>query len=583
VKVYIQLIILQALLLILFSALFIGINQKSQKGLTHAYQSLKAKEAHTFDQLIHLKRESMKTLAMDYSYWQDLIDWFEDPQLEWIENQFKESLYTYGFDLFCIYDATGKRITPTFNADLVAISEDGQKMPDQLPAATLERPINQWFQATFEQTPQGIRELYFAPIQPQSDSDRNGKHYGYLVTAKDWNTKFIQELEKLTGAAIHLSETGVIKSSTSEHISFKRSYHNYQDQPIITLHISKALPVASELIQKQAHHRILILTAFTIGGICLLAFIYTTISRPLRKLSTAMKTGDNQILDGITHSQSEFKHLAQLIVENTEYKKQLQFKIGNNRQFEQQLFTAKTRAEQANRAKSQFIANISHETRTPLHTISGFTALLSESNLDDDQRSTLEHIQENADHLVKMLSDIIDLSSIEAEEMKPRRKDLNVEELFEEIVAAAHSHGVVNHLEIIEEFSTNIPTIIRTDYARLRHALLSVVENAIKFTDEGSITLRANYVEGSNEPTLIFEVIDTGIGMSEDVLEHIFEAFYQMDDSDSRRYGGGGLGLTIARGIAQLLGGYIEAESTLGSGSTIRLTLPQAVAANKAY
>jgi sensor domain CHASE-containing protein len=142
VKVYIQLIILQALLLILFSALFIGINQKSQKGLTHAYQSLKAKEAHTFDQLIHLKRESMKTLAMDYSYWQDLIDWFEDPQLEWIENQFKESLYTYGFDLFCIYDATGKRITPTFNADLVAISEDGQKMPDQLPAATLERPIN---------------------------------------------------------------------------------------------------------------------------------------------------------------------------------------------------------------------------------------------------------------------------------------------------------------------------------------------------------------------------------------------------------------------------------------------------------
>jgi signal transduction histidine kinase len=296
-----------------------------------------------------------------------------------------------------------------------------------------------------------------------------------------------------------------------------------------------------------------------------------------------MKTGDNQILDGITHSQSEFKHLAQLIVENTEYKKQLQFKIGNNRQFEQQLFTAKTRAEQANRAKSQFIANISHETRTPLHTISGFTALLSESNLDDDQRSTLEHIQENADHLVKMLSDIIDLSSIEAEEMKPRRKDLNVEELFEEIVAAAHSHGVVNHLEIIEEFSTNIPTIIRTDYARLRHALLSVVENAIKFTDEGSITLRANYVEGSNEPTLIFEVIDTGIGMSEDVLEHIFEAFYQMDDSDSRRYGGGGLGLTIARGIAQLLGGYIEAESTLGSGSTIRLTLPQAVAANKAY
>ncbi len=100
--------------------------------------------------------------------------------------------------------------------------------------------------------------------------------------------------------------------------------------------------------------------------------------------------------------------------------------------------------------------------------------------------------------------------------------------------------------------------------------------------------MRADYVNIATGPALIFEVIDSGIGMSPDVLEHIFEAFYQMDDSDSRRYGGGGLGLAIARGIAQLLGGKIKAESTVGAGSTIRLTLPQAaieplaVAANKA-
>ncbi|WP_162030644.1 MULTISPECIES: ATP-binding protein [unclassified Lentimonas] len=590
VKVYIQLIILQTLLLVLFSALFVGINQKSQKHLAHTYQSLEAKEALTFDQLVNLKRESMKTLAMDYSYWQDLIDWIQEPNMEWVEKQFEESLNTYGVDLFCIYDSKGKRLTPTLDADLVSTTQSGVRFPDQLPTTILNRPIDQWFQATFDQTPKGIRELFYAPIQPQSDHDRSGKHYGYLATASYWDTEFIHELETLTGATIYLNNDEFNQTSNSDHISFQRSYHDYQERPIITLNVYKKLPVASQLIQKQAHHRTLILVAFTIGGICLLAFIYVTISRPLRKLSRAMETGDNQILESITHSQSEFKHLAQLIVENTKHKQLLQTEIENRRTFEQQLLTAKTRAEQANRAKSQFLANISHETRTPLHTISGFTALLSESNLDDDQQKTLEHIRENADHLVKMLSDIIDLSSIEAEEMKPQRRELNVRELFDEIVAAAQSHAAVKKLEIIEEFSTTIPEVIRTDYARLRHALLSVVDNAIKFTDEGSITLRANYVDTTNEPALTFEVIDTGIGMSEDVLESIFEAFYQMDDSDSRRYGGGGLGLAIARGIARLLGGSIEAESTLGEGTTIRLILPQAaietksplVAANKA-
>ena len=564
------------MLLVLFSALFVGINQKSQKQLAHTYQSLEAKEALTFDQLVHLKREKMRTLAMDYSYWQDLIDWIEAPNMEWVEDQFEESLNTYGVDLFCIYDSTGKRLTPTFNAKLVSINHSDERLPDQLPANILERSADQWFQATFEQTSEGFRELFYAPIQPQSDRDRTGKHYGYLVTAKYWDTEFIQKLEALTGADIYLNENEFRKHSATDHISFQRNYYNYQEQPIITLNVSKALPVATQLIHKQAHHRTLMLIAITTGGICLFGFIYVTITRPLRKLSRAMETGDNQILDSITHSQSEFNHLAKLIVENTKHKEQLQAEIENNQKFEQQLFTAKTRAEQANRAKSQFLANISHETRTPLHTISGFSALLSDSNLDDDQRKTLEHIRENADHLVKMLSDIIDLSSIEAEEMKPQRKGLQVGELFDEVVAAAHSHAAIKTIEIIEEISPNVPNIIRTDYTRLRQALLSIIENAIKFTDEGSITLRANYINSTNEPSLIFEVIDTGIGMSEDTLEHIFEAFYQADDSDSRRYGGGGLGLTIARGIAQLLGGSIEAESTLGVGSTIRLILPQA-------
>ncbi len=573
-KVYIQLIILQAVLLLLFSALFVGINRKSQKHLTHVYESLEAKESLTFDQLIKLKRESIRTLALDYSYWQDMIDWIEDPQIDWVKDQFEESLNTYAADLFCIYDAGGKRLTPTLNSEVAEETNREEQLPDQLSDLILNRPQSQWFEATFEQTPQGIRELYYAPVQPQSDSNRTGKHYGYLAIARYWDQAFIQQLEALTGSTIRINDTDTATLQSAAHIAFTRHYYNYQGAPVPSLHISKALPVATELIQQETQHRTQILIAFTAGGICLLAFIHHTISRPLRTLSTAMETGDNHTLDAMTHSKSEFTHLSNLIVENTKQKKQLQAEIENRLKFEAELLTAKTRAEQANRAKAQFLANISHETRTPLHTISGFTDLLSESPLDDDQRTTLKHIQENADHLVKMLSDIIDLSSIEAEEMKPQRSDLNLRELFDEIVAAAQSHTTLKHLEIIEEFSTDTPKVIRTDYSRLRHALLAIVENAIKFTDTGSITLRSCSTKTTDGRMLTFEVHDTGIGMSEDTLDHIFDPFYQIDDSDSRRYSGGGLGLAIARGTARLLGGHIEAESTLGEGSILRLTLP---------
>lgn len=574
-KVYLQLLILQTILLVVFSALFIGINQKSQQQLTDIHEALETKEAYTFDQLIQLKRDSIQTLARDYSHWQDLMDWMKDPQIDWIKDQFEASLNTYHADLFRIYDATGKGLTPTLNAEVMDVANRDEALPEQLSSLILNRPQAQWFQATFEHTPQGIREVYFAPVQPQSDSNRTGKHYGYLAIARYWDEAFIQQLETLTGSTIEVNTTETTPLPSSAQTTFTRTYHNYQGDTVSTLQISKAMPVATELIEQQTKLRAQILIAFTVGGICLLTFIHFAISRPLQKLSSAMETGDTHALHDITQSKSEFTHLAKLIVENSQQKKQLQTEIEHRRTFEAELLTAKTRAEQANRAKSQFLANISHETRTPLHTISGFSALLHESPLDDDQRATLNHIQDNADHLVKMLSDIIDLSSIEAEEMEPQCSDFNLRELLDEIVAAAHSHASVKHIEIIEAFHANTPEIIRTDYARLRNALLAILDNAIKFTDQGSITLRSSCTNTNDGDALIFEISDTGIGMSEDTLEHIFEPFYQIDDSDSRRYGGGGLGLAIVRGTAQLLGGKIEAQSALGQGSTIRLTLPQ--------
>ena len=240
------------------------------------------------------------------------------------------------------------------------------------------------------------------------------------------------------------------------------------------------------------------------------------------------------------------------------------------------LRAANERAESANRAKSEFLANMSHEIRTPMNALLGYIDLLCDPDATEDERAKYgETIRRSSDHLLTILNDILDISRIEASRLVINSADISPFGLAKEVLLLMMTQASERDLELVLEVPGAIPEVIETDLVRTRQILLNLVGNAIKFTHSGGVklVLRLDEHEASDHRYLLFEVVDTGIGIPADKLEQIFEPFSQADTSSTRRYGGTGLGLTISKRLAILLGGDIAVTSVLGRGSTFTLRL----------
>ncbi|MBQ0931678.1 response regulator [Ideonella sp. 3Y2] len=237
-----------------------------------------------------------------------------------------------------------------------------------------------------------------------------------------------------------------------------------------------------------------------------------------------------------------------------------------------ELAEARERAESANRAKSAFLANMSHEIRTPLNAITGLVRLLRDAHPTEQQAERLGRIDLAAQHLLVILNDVLDLSKIEAGRLDLTSSDFLLDTLVDDvrgqIAAQAGERGLQVRVELQPPGQW-----LRGDAVRLRQALLNYAANAVKFTERGSVSLRAGVVREDGERRLLrFEVEDTGIGLSEDSLSRLFTPFEQADASTTRRHGGTGLGLVITRRLAGLMGGDAGAESRLGAGSRFWFT-----------
>lgn len=235
---------------------------------------------------------------------------------------------------------------------------------------------------------------------------------------------------------------------------------------------------------------------------------------------------------------------------------------------------ARVVANRANQAKSAFLAHMSHEVRTPLTSIVGYTDLLHETTSgSDDRAETVDAIARNAQHLLAVVNDILDISKIEAGMMSIDRASVDPVAVLAEVADLARSRASAKSLSFEIDFQSSIPASIETDPLRLRQILLNLVYNAIKFTDRGGVTIAVSADPVSH--TLTLAVHDTGPGMTPTQLETIsrFEAFRQADGGTARRFGGTGLGLRISHILATMLDGGISIDSTPGEGSTFTLAL----------
>jgi signal transduction histidine kinase/DNA-binding response OmpR family regulator len=242
-----------------------------------------------------------------------------------------------------------------------------------------------------------------------------------------------------------------------------------------------------------------------------------------------------------------------------------------------ELQEANRQLEAASRHKSEFLANMSHELRTPMNAIIGFTRLVmrrSREVLAPRQYENLEKILLSAEHLLSLINDILDLAKVEAGRIEVYPVEFALEPLISECLHTIEPMRKSEQVRLIQEVDADLPMLL-TDRDKVKQILMNLLGNAVKFTHSGTITVTAR----SHHGTISVAVADTGIGIPEEALEHIFEEFQQVDSSTTRAYGGTGLGLTISRQLARLMGGDITVQSTLGVGSTFTFTLSQHYAA----
>lgn len=499
--------------------------------------------------LLKLNSESYTSLSIDVTYWDEFVDFMNTKDLNWFNVSVASVIDTYKLEYICVYDVNGNLVTQ--------VSTPKIKSKNIIPIGIIQKLLKKKVDKFYLKIPEGIVEVYGATVHPSDDPFKNktnpagcffmvrlldNEYFSNIEKISSSNIKFYNGNEKISKTVYSIIELKDYKDNVISKLFFKRAYN-------IDFWITKT---------------ILLVMAFAIVLSWFIYFFYANKwSRlPLIFIKKILKDGDASSINSLKNIKGEFRYIGMLFEENKNKNEQLKI--------------AKTKAEESDKLKSAFLMNLSHEVRTPMNAILGFTDLLRNSDISEQEKNEcLNIIKESGNNLVEIIDDLVEMSKIDTNLIEPKLGVVNLEEL---VLNQFNTLKILNKNENVEfklnKLSTSLNVNIETDSVKLKEIVSNLILNAFKFTNEGFVILDCNL----DNQNINFSIKDSGIGIPDEFKESVFKRFSKISAKGISANEGLGLGLAISKAYVEMLGGTISFQSKVGVGTTFDFSIPLKIA-----
>lgn len=498
--------------------------------------------------MMDLESNQFKMAIESNAHRTDFVNYTITKDANWY-NQMYANPSEYLSDYIGVYSLDHKIINHTNTSKI--------KETSFIPKEALDVMLKSRYSKFYLKTSDGLIQVFGSTITKLNDSN-NTNPAGYFVLARNIDHSFKQKIENLTNSTITLVNHPKNKETKDYTLYFNINLKDYQGKTVGYVYFEK--PFGKHII---SIFNVLFTTLFLALLLFTISFIYTKrwVYNPLNAIKKALETGNRQSINILKNTEGDFKNIGHLFEENAKQKSKL--------------VKSKLKAEESDKLKSSFLSNLSHEIRTPMNAIAGFTELLLNTEVEKhEQQEYLLAIDKSGKNLIAIIDDLIEMSRIEAHQTKPNYAPVNLESCINDLhesIKITNKKSRKIDFKIIESKKPALHPI-KTDEVKLKQIITNLITNALKFTEQGSVSFGYKIDEQNSQ--VKFTVKDTGFGIQESDQKHIFDRFKRVGRDQPIKVRGLGLGLAISKAYVEMLGGTITLESKLGKGSEFSFTIP---------
>lgn len=502
--------------------------------------------------LFELNSKAPKSTIIDITFWDGLVGYTMNKDKKWYDRHIKNEFENYAnVDYIGIYDINRQIINKTSSSKI--------KTVDFIPKQLMQKLHREKYTRFYLRIPEGIVEVFGATIHPSNDPKKNKfSPSGYFFMVRLIDEEYLQYLEKICSSDVKLADYKATNKAEEDFIVVNLPLRDWKNTAIAKLIFERPFSLNFKNT-KEILSILIIASIFNI--IIYLYFSRRWVYKPLQLVTNVLETGNDEAILKLKNTHGEFVYIGNLFEENSNQRKQLEI--------------SKKKAEESDNLKSSFLANLSHEIRTPMNAIIGFSDLLDNPDLAENEKSDyLDIIRKSGRNLVSIIEDLIEMSKIDANQVMPKFKGIDLDEcmieLFETIKVTIPKEKEIDFYMV--KSNNPVKKNILTDEIKLKQIITNLITNAFKYTDRGYVAF--GYEIEEKKKKIIFRIEDSGIGIDAENLKLIFDRFRRIEEDYSAEFSGLGLGLAISKAYVEMLGGSITVESVAGKGSVFSFSIP---------